>query len=61
LRVSSKIAIGKRSLFARRSESGVNAGHERCVLKTPNDPAIFLVGEMTQVILRFKVIEWLYG
>jgi hypothetical protein len=38
-------------------KSGINAGHERRMLKVPDYLKVFFFGEIAQVALRFKITE----
>ena len=53
-----QIEIGKPLALREVFKSGINAGHERRMLKVRNDLRVFFFGEITQVTLRFKITEW---
>jgi hypothetical protein len=38
-------------------QCGVDAGHERGMLKAPNDSGVFFLGEIAQVTLRLEIAE----
>ena len=53
-----QIGIAKSLALRKVFKSGINAGHERRMLKVPDDLGVFFLGEVAQIALRFEITEW---
>lgn len=51
------VRIGKTFDLGEAFECGIDAGHERRMLKAPDDIGVFFLGEIAQVLVRLKITE----